>query len=346
MATKQIVDLLGLDLTELQAFVRDLSEPAYRGQQIFEWLYKHAVTGFAEMTNLSKQLRERLAAEATVGKLQPVQALASKRDKSVKYLFRLPDGLTIESVLMFEKQRATLCVSTQVGCAIDCKFCATGMMGLKRNLTAGEIIDQVLTVQRESGKTVTNVVCMGMGEPFHNYDNLMKACDILTHELGTNLSSRHIVISTSGIVPKILRFADEQRKYRLAVSLNATTDAVRDKIMPLNKKWPIAELRKAIAYYTRKSGEPVTVEYVLLAEVNDMPADAVRLKKILRGLHFKLNLIPYNTVFDGYRRPTEQRIQQFYRAMASLGVPVMIRWSKGDDIEAGCGQLASKRAVS
>lgn len=256
-------------------------------------------------------------------------------------MFKLQDGLAIESVLMFEDNRATICVSTQVGCAIDCKFCATGMMGLKRNLSDGEIIDQFLTVQRLKGRKITNVVMMGMGEPFHNYDNLMKACALLTDGDGPNLANKHIVVSTSGLIPRIYQFADEKRKYRLAISLNATTDEVRTRLMPLNKRWPIRELLKAAKYYTEKLGEPVTFEYVLLQGVNDTLADADRLKKMLDRILCKVNLIPYNPTVAAYQRTSEKRILAFYERLSDMRAPVMIRWSKGDDIDAGCGQLAT-----
>jgi 23S rRNA (adenine2503-C2)-methyltransferase len=181
-----------------------------------------------------------------------------------------------------------------------------------------------------------------MGEPFHNYDNLMKACELLSDELGPNLAKRHIVVSTSGLIPKIYRFADENHKYRLAISLNATTDEIRSRIMPLNKKWPINELMKAAKYYTKKSDQPVTIEYVLMDHLTDSLEDAKRLKNIVRGLYCKINLIPYNATLGEFKRPEERRIMQFYEQMRDLNTPVTIRWSKGDDIDAGCGQLAAK----
>lgn len=338
----QKVNLKGLDLKELRTFAESMSEKPYRGDQLFRWLYEKGATSFDEMTNLSKELREKLAEQSQIGELQLVTAQQSTKDQSIKFLFQLEDESQIESVLMSGNGRATLCISTQVGCAIDCKFCATGMMGLKRHLTAGEIIDQFLSAQKLSGKCITNVVCMGMGEPFHNYDSLMKACAILSHESGPNLGKRHIVVSTSGIVPKIYRFADEDRKYRLAISLNATTDEVRSQIMPLNKKWPIRELLKAARYYTEKSDQRVTIEYVLLDGFTDSVEDAERLRNLVKGLFCKINLIPYNATFGEFKRPPEERILRFYETMRGLHAPVTIRWSNGDDIDAGCGQLAAR----
>ncbi len=338
----QKVNLKGLQLQELRDFAVSIDEKPFRGDQVFDWLYNKGVNSFDEMTNLAKNLRDKLHECAQIEKLKLVTQQQSVKDQSIKYLFQLEDDNQIESVLMFENNRVTLCISTQVGCALDCKFCATGMMGLQRHLKPGEIVDQVFTAQKLSGKKITNVVCMGMGEPFHNYDNLMKGCELLSDELGPNLAKRHIVVSTSGLIPKIYRFADENHKYRLAISLNATTDEIRSRLMPLNKKWPISDLIDAAAYYTRKSDQRVTIEYVLMDGLTDSVEDAKRLTNIVKGLFCKINLIPYNATFGEFRRPEERRIRRFYEQMRDLDVPVTIRWSKGDDIDAGCGQLAAK----
>lgn len=337
----QKVNLKGLGLNELRDFAVSIDEKSFRGDQIFGWLYNKSVNSFDEMTNLSKGLRDKLQERAQIGKLKLITQQHSAKDQSIKYLFQLEDEYRIESVLMLENNRATLCISTQVGCAIDCKFCATGMMGLMRHLSPGEIIDQVLTAQKLSGKNISNVVCMGMGEPFHNYDNLIKACQLLSDKQGLNLATRHIVVSTSGLIPKIYRFADENHKYRLAISLNATTDEIRSRIMPLNKKWPISELIKAAKYYTKKCNQRVTIEYVLMDQLTDSVEDSKRLKNITKGLFCKINLIPYNATLGEFGRPDEARIMRFYEQMRDLPVPITIRWSKGDDIDAGCGQLAA-----
>lgn len=334
------INLKGLNLAELQEFAESIGEKRYRGQQIFKWIYGYGIHGFDEMTNLSRALRQTLTEKAAVDRLRLVRSHESTKDGAMKFLFELQDGLHIEAVLMLDGRRTTLCVSTQAGCALDCKFCATGMMGLQRHLTAGEIVDQLLCVEELSRQRVSNMVCMGMGEPFHNYANVMKACELVSHDLGPNLAKRHIVVSTSGLVPKIIQYANENHKYRLAISLNATTDNIRSEIMPLNKKWPIEQLLNAAKYYTDKTGERVTFEYVLMDRINDSVEDAGRLKRLVLGIFCKINLIPYNATDGKFRRPSEARVQKFYNRLASLRAPVTIRWSKGDDIEAGCGQLA------
>jgi 23S rRNA (adenine2503-C2)-methyltransferase len=240
------------------------------------------------------------------------------------------------------RKRFTLCISSQVGCPIDCKFCATGTMGLLRNLSVGEMIDQVLAVNRLSGERVTNVVVMGMGEPFLNYENLLSACALLCDEEATNLAQRRIVISTSGLIPKIMRFANEGHKYRLAISLNATTDEVRTRLMPLNKKYPIAKLLEAARAYVRASGNRITFEYVLMAGINDTPDDSARLRTLLTGIDCKVNLIPFNAVDGAFQRPSFQVIEDFFNHLKTAPFPVTVRWSKGDDIDAACGQLVTK----
>lgn len=336
------VQLKGLALPELERFVNRCGESRYRARQLFTWMYKKKAVSFAEMTDISATFRAYLAKNATLQALSLQQVQQTKAGETRKYLFALQDGFRVESVLMREGDRRTLCISTQVGCPIDCKFCATGAMGLKRNLQTGEIIDQVLQAERESGERVTNIVVMGMGEPMLNYENMMAALDILTDERGLDLAKRHVVVSTSGLVPAIRRFSEEKRKYRLAISLNATTDAVRSQIMPLNKKWPISELLAAARDYTRAARQLVTFEYVLLDGVNDATADAQRLQQLLRGMRCKVNLIPYNATHRGFRRPSAERVEAFYAALASLHAPVTIRWSKGTDIDAACGQLLTQ----
>lgn len=334
--------LLGMTCDELATFCVALGEKAFRGKQLFQWLYGRSAEHFEDMTNLSLALRTRLSDVAEVGELTLVQRQISRKQDAEKLLFRLPDGFQIESVMMHEATRRTLCVSSQVGCPIDCKFCATGKMGLLRNLSAGEIVNQLLTAQRVCRTNVTNVVLMGMGEPMNNYDEMIKACYLMTDEEGPNLGQRHIVISTSGLIPKIRQFTEEGHKFRLAISLNATTDEVRDKLMPLNRKYPIADLLAAARAYTAKARQRVTFEYVLLEGINDSLQDAARLKKLVAKIPCKVNLIPYNAVDEHFRRPSVDRIQAFYQRMQDAIVPVTLRWSKGDDIDAACGQLWTK----
>lgn len=339
-------DLIGMQREELSAFAASLGEKPFRGKQLFQWIYGRGATDFMEMTNLASGLRERLRATATIASLELVQRQISGRRDAEKFLFRLADGLTIESVLMREGNRHTLCISSQVGCPVDCKFCATGKMGLLRNLSAGEIVNQVLSVRRLSGQPLTNVVVMGMGEPMLNYEALLKACYLMSDEEGPNLAQRHIVISTSGLIPKIRRYTDEGHKFRLAISLNATTDEVRTRLMPLNRKYPIGDLLAAAKDYASACKQPVTFEYVLLAGVNDSLEDAERLKNLVRGIPCKINLIPYNAIDENFQRPAYQRLEAFYRRLQDLRAPVTLRWSKGGDIAAACGQLRTKAEKS
>lgn len=355
--TKQ--DLKGLDRHELAAFMASVNEPPFRARQLFRWMHGRAAQSFEEITDLAKPLRARLQEVATIGTLALETRQISQRRDAEKFLFRLTDGAHIESVLMHEgggsrPARHTLCISSQVGCPVDCKFCATGLMGLLRNLRPGEIIDQVLQVKRLSGSPITNIVVMGMGEPMLNYEALLKAGYLLGDAEGVNLAPRRIVISTSGLVPKIERFAREGHKFRLAISLNATTDDVRNEIMPINRKYPIAALLQAAREYTRQAKLRVTFEYILLDGINDSLADAERLKILTRNMPCKINLIPYNPIAEArqsaagleallaYRRPSFERIEAFAASMREGPNPVTLRWSKGDDIDAACGQLWTK----
>jgi len=335
-------NLLGLSRAELIAFAESLGEKAFRGKQLFQWLYGRGAQNFSEMTSLATGLRQRLCDVASIDALEVVQRKISQQHDAEKFLFKLSDGLNIESVLMHEGERHTLCISSQVGCPIDCKFCATGKMGLLRNLSSGEIVGQFLTVRRVSQTPITNVVVMGMGEPMLNYEELLKACYILSDAEGPHLAQKHIVISTSGLLPKIRRFMEEGHKFRLAISLNASTDEVRNRLMPLNHKWPIADLLAAAKEYALAAKQLVTFEYVLLAEVNDSTEDALRLKRLLRDIPCKLNLIPFNAIDENFRRPSGERIEAFYNHLRDLSAPVTVRWSKGDDIDAACGQLWTK----
>ncbi len=344
IARKQ--DLIGMNREGLSRFAESLGEKPFRGRQLFQWIYGHGVADFEQMTNLSAHLRQRLQESAAIQPLALVQRQVSARRDAEKFLFRLGDGLSIESVLMHEDDRHTLCLSSQVGCPVDCKFCATGKMGLLRNLSAGEIVNQVLSVRRLSGTPVTNVVVMGMGEPMLNYEALLQACDLMSDAEGPNLAQRHIVISTSGLIPKIRRFIAEGHKYRLAISLNATTDEVRTRLMPLNRKYPIADLLAAAKAYALAAKQKVTFEYVLLAEVNDSLEDAERLKRLVRDIPCKINLIPFNAVDENFRRPSYAHIEAFYQRLQGAGATVTLRWSKGDDIDAACGQLWTKTEKS
>lgn len=337
--------LVGMSMEELEQFACSMGEKPFRGRQLFAWLYNKRARDFPEMTDISKPLRLRLAEVAEIGLLRIAAVVASRDRGTRKFLFELGDGERIESVYIREAERHTLCVSTQVGCALGCRFCATGRMGFRRNLSAGEIVDQVLLVEREVGEEVSNLVLMGMGEPLLNYENVIAACELVRHERGLAIGHRRIVISTAGWVPGIMRLAEEGHRFKLAISLNATTDEQRQALMPIAERYPLQELLNAVVFYYRRSGRRPTFEYVLLAGVNDSPEDARRLRELLKQVPCKVNLIPYNPTDDLFRRPTAERIEAFRQGLAPLKAPVIVRWSKGDDIQAACGQLATSRKL-
>lgn len=340
MSTEKIF-LKNFSQSELVAWIQSKGHQAFRGRQIFKWIWEKGAQEFSEMTNLSNDMINDLEQSCTLKMSTVHQVQTSESQGTSKFLIRFQDGRFVETVLIPESKRATVCLSSQVGCALDCDFCATGKMGLKRNLTSGEIADQLLHVRRFSDRPITNIVFMGMGEPFHNYDQVIKAADILNSDSGFSHGARKITISTSGMVPQIRRFADEGHRYKLAVSLNASEDSSRTQIMPINKKWDIAELVKACKYYTETSKNMMTFEYVLLQGVNDNIGDARRLLKIANQVFCKVNVIPYNEVAEGYSRPSKTRINTFLEVLEGARFGVTVRWSQGDDIDAACGQLST-----
>lgn len=325
--------------------------PAYRRDQICEWVFQRRVQSFDAMTNLPASLRQHLAERYEMNPLTLARKQGSK-DTTRKFLWKLSQGDYIESVLipaspdLFGERadRFTLCLSTQVGCAYGCKFCASGLEGWKRNLTSGEIVAQIMEVERHAEAKVNNLVFMGMGEPLANYEQLMRALDIINSPWGLHLGARHITISTSGLAPQIRKLADDPRQIRLALSLHGATDEVRQQIMPVNRKYPLAELLDACAYYQDKKGKMMTLEYILIANVNDAPEQAVALAKHALRLRAKVNLIPYNKV-EGlpWERPSEERIEQFLDILKSRKAPATVRREKGHDIDAACGQLRLKQ---
>ncbi len=332
-----------LHLEDLQL----VTDPRFRAQQIVDWLYRKRARSFQEMTDLPQALREQLENQFDFGNLETVRVLGS-RDTTRKFLFRLADGNLIESVLIpaspalygSRSDRRTICVSTQVGCAYGCKFCASGLEGWKRNLRADEIVDQLISVERESGERIDNVVFMGMGEPLANLENVLRAIAIINAPWGIGIGARHITISTSGLVPQIRKLAEQPSQIRLAVSLHAATDAVRDRIMPVNKKYPVAALFDACRYYTQQKKQRITFEYILIAGVNDSGEQARELARHARDLEAKVNLIPYNTVEGlGWDRPSRERQQKFLAILRNAGVAATLRREKGHDIAAACGQL-------
>jgi 23S rRNA (adenine2503-C2)-methyltransferase len=349
VATPQ-VDLLGLLLEALTQFVTDkLGEPPFRARQLYGWIHQRAVADFREMTNLSKALRERLLEQAT---LEPLTRDLEQRsvDGTIKYRFRTRDGRFIESVYMPSEDRKTLCVSTQVGCAMGCKFCMTATLGLVRNLTPAEIVAQVHAVNRDVRtrestvelRPITNLVFMGMGEPLHNFENLKTALTILQSEEGPNFSHRHLTVSTVGLVPLIERLGLET-DVKLAVSLNATTDEQRSAMMPVNRKWNLEALLDACRRFPMRQGRRITFEYVLLRGVNDTDEDARRLVQLLAGIPAKVNLIPYNENPGlGFHTTGEERAEAFRELLIQGQLAAFIRKNRGRDIAAACGQLANR----
>jgi 23S rRNA (adenine2503-C2)-methyltransferase len=343
------IELLGLTLERLTAFVVDeLGERPFRARQLYRWLHQRGTSDFAQMTDLPAAFRERLGEVSAAAPLE-VDLAQRSIDGTVKYRFRTHDGRLIESVYMPSADRRTLCVSTQVGCAMACRFCMTGTLGLLRNLTAGEIVAQVHEVNRRVAldealslaRPLTNLVFMGMGEPLHNFENLKTALSILQSEEGPNFSHRHITVSTVGLVPMIERLGAET-DVKLAISLNASHDAQRSELMPVNRKWNIAALLEACRRFPLKQGRRITFEYVLLRGVNDTDADAGRLVELLQGVPAKVNLIPYNENPGlGFQTTGEARAEAFREILASGHVAAFIRANRGRDIAAACGQLAN-----
>ncbi len=329
---------------DLVIAVRGWGQPVYRARQIWEWVYRHKVDDFASMTNLPHELRDRLAAEFRLSGLQQIAELRSSDGSTVKKLWRLPDGQMIESVLMaYDGERRTACISTQAGCAMGCVFCATGQMGFARHLTAGEIVEQALVFARlleATGERLSNVVLMGMGEPLHNYDATLEAIARLNDPQGLNIGQRHITLSTVGLAPAIRRFADEHLQVGLAISLHAATDEERSRLLPVNRRWPLADLMAAVRYYIEHTGRRVTFEWALIAGENDTPQQAATLGGLLRGLKCHVNLIPLNPTGGYAGQPSDPaRVQAFQEVLRSFRIGSTVRVRRGIDIQAGCGQL-------
>jgi 23S rRNA (adenine2503-C2)-methyltransferase len=336
-----------LTLSELEARLVELGQPKYRAGQVAAWLYEKRARSFAEMSNLPAALREQLETEFAFHDLDPIRTLGAA-DATRKFLFRLEDGNLIESVSIpaspalygEASDRRTLCVSTQVGCAYGCKFCASGLDGWTRNLHAGEIVEQILRVEELGGDRISNLVFMGMGEPLANFENVMKAVEILNAPWGVGIGARRITLSTSGLAPQIRALADQPLQIRLAVSLHGATDEVRQQIMPVNRKHPLAALLEACEYYSARKKQRLTFEYILIAGVNDRPEDAAALVRAARRVQAKINCIPYNTVEGlAWTRPSEARQDEFMAVLQAAGVPATLRREKGHDIAAACGQL-------
>ncbi|BDG06489.1 23S rRNA (adenine(2503)-C(2))-methyltransferase RlmN [Anaeromyxobacter oryzae] len=342
-------DLRSLPPEHLAALVAALGERPFRARQLYRWLHLKGAATLDEITDVPRALRDALAARTELVTLERATEQRSV-DGTIKWTWRTADGKLVESVYMPESDRKTLCVSSQVGCAVGCTFCLTGTMGLARNLTPGEIVDQVHRANRrlvelgegEGPRPLTNLVFMGMGEPLANYRSLKAALDILLSEDGPNFSHRHVTVSTSGLVP-VMRRLGEETQVKLAVSLNATTDAQRDALMPINRRYPLAELLRACREFPMKQGRRITFEYVLLGGVNDASEDAERLARLLRGIPAKVNLIPYNENPGlGFGAPAPERVEAFQAVLVARNVTAVIRKNRGRDISAACGQLAAE----
>ncbi len=339
-----MIDLYTLSLDALTDLLASWDEPRFRAKQVWAWLYDNRVSTFDAMTNLPKSLRDRLAAETTLGSLA-LEAEEVSNDGTIKRLYRLHDGQLIEAVLMeYDDDRRTACISSQAGCAMGCVFCATGQMGFARHLSADEIFEQALYYARDleaRGERLSNVVLMGMGEPFHNYDATLAAIRRLMTDLG--IGARHITVSTVGLVPMIRKFADEGLQVKLAVSLHAATDAERSALLPVNKRYPLSELIAACADYVEKTGRRMSFEWTLIQGENDTTDQAHALGKLLKGIHCHVNLIPLNLTsgYDGGPSATE-RIDTFIAVLGDYGIPATLRVRRGIDINAGCGQLKSE----
>ncbi|AZK46992.1 23S rRNA (adenine(2503)-C(2))-methyltransferase RlmN [Paenibacillus lentus] len=334
---------------QLRDWAVEQGEPAFRGGQIFDWLYVKRVNSFDEMTNLSKSLRQKLNDQFAFVTLNEITKFESK-DGTVKFLFGLHDDHAIETVIMKHNYGNSICVTTQVGCKVGCTFCASTLGGLKRNLTAGEIVAQVVQAQKildARDERVSSIVIMGTGEPFENYDATMNFLRIMIHEKGLNIGQRHITVSTSGIVPNIYKFADEDTQINLAISIHAPNDALRSKLMPVNRRFPFDDVMESLRYYIAKTGRRITFEYALIGGVNDQAEHAEELASVIKDMLCHVNLIPVNHVPERkYVRTSRNDIFQFQRILADKGINVTIRREQGHDIAAACGQLRAKHMES
>ncbi len=331
----------------LSAWMKERGEPQFRVAQVLDWVYVKRCSSFEKMSNISQGLRQALAEEFLIPVLENVRKIGAA-DTTQKFLFKLRDGQLIESVLIPASpalygeptDRLTACLSSQVGCAYGCTFCASGLNGWKRNLEAGEIVEQLMLLEEISGNRVNNIVFMGMGEPFANFANLTKAIEILNASWGVGLGARHMTVSTSGLVPQIRQFAEFPLQVRLAISLHAATDIVRSKIMPINRRYPLSDLLEALDYFHLRKKQRITFEYILIKGINDGLDQAALLAQHARRVSAKVNLIPYNTVSGlSWERPELATQQVFFQSLVDQGISVTLRREKGHDIAAACGQL-------
>ncbi len=349
--TRKKTLLKGLTLQELQNYFIQTGGSKFRGEQVFNWMYNHLACDFNEMLNLPKSLRKKLDEEAEINTLNYVDSETSSETGTKKFIFSTKENHKIESVIIPEEKRTTLCISTQIGCPLDCAFCATGLMGYKKNLSAGEIFDQYLLAAKDYGKEkITNIVYMGMGEPLLNYNATLKSLEIFAEELTTGMSLKKITVSTVGITPKIIELAETDLKVKLALSLHSCFDNIRSKIMPINKKYPLEQNIEAIKYYSQKTKTRITFEYVMLKGINDREEDIKALVKLCSEIPSKVNVIPFNSLrhmnptgFSAELKPTSKnKIEEFIKKLREKNITVTVRLTQGEDIAAACGQLAVK----
>lgn len=337
--------IYGLSLNDLETYLTENGMKAFHGKQIFRWLYHKRVKSFDEMSDISKKMIEKLKEDFELSELSVVSMQTSK-DGTKKFLFEMNDGSLVESVLMVFDYGFSACLSSQVGCNMGCNFCASGLLKKQRDLRADEIVSQALMIQRELDKSeerLGNIVVMGTGEPFDNYDNVMKAMSIINEPLGLEIGARHISISTCGVVPGIKRFAKENLQYNLAISLHAPNDELRNTLMPINKAYPLETLFAALKEYCQLNNRRLTFEYLLLKGVNDSPNEANQIAELLKGMNAYINLIPYNKVDEkDYETSSDENALRFYDLLKKRNVAVTLRQKKGDDIDAACGQLRAK----
>ena len=332
-------DILSMTLPELQAAVQELGEPKFRAKQIFNWLHQKRVTDFSEMTTLPLPFRERLASDFCINRLKIAKRLASSVDDTVKYLYELPDGNYVETVCMQYHHGTSLCISTQVGCRMGCRFCASAIAGFVRNLTPAEMLLQIYETERAQNCKISSLVLMGIGEPLDNFDNVLRFLQLLSDPNGYGMSLRHVTVSTCGVVPKILELAEQRLGLTLSVSLHCPNDAGRSAIMPINRSYPIDVLLDACQTYFEKTGRRVTFEYAVMEQVNSAEQDAAALAERLKGLHAHVNLIPINPVKERNFHTLKKTVLQFQKTLERYGIPATIRRTLGSDIEAACGQL-------
>ncbi len=333
------IDILSLGYDELLEELLLMGEPKFRAKQIFSWLHEKKVTSFSEMTTLSLQLREKLKEKFCLNRLKIVKRLASSIDDTVKYLYQLPDGNYVETVWMEYHHGVSVCLSTQVGCRMGCKFCASTIAGFVRNLTPGEILLQIYEAERDMGKNIDSIVLMGIGEPLDNYDNVISFLKILSNPEGRGMSLRHVTLSTCGIVPKIYDLAKDAAGITLSISLHSSSDDKRSEIMPINRRYNISELLEAANSFFKETGRRITFEYAVIEDVNSAEKDAAKLAGILKGMQCHVNLIPINPIAERSFHGSRKTAKKFMDVLSNYGINATVRRTLGSDIEAACGQL-------